>query len=172
VGYRFQIDRSNCLNCGVCMDVCPVQALDMTRTLTPTIEAGVDRAAGRGGKPFMMEFPLQSVVAVDGPVEVAGPQGPILRGPGNVAGWGPLSAYTRESLKEVHSDPWGSLTRWRATRRPETWQVWRTWTSDEEAPDRLVAPCQEACPVGTGRSFREACSGWSPRSPRSCPRCG
>ena len=30
MGYRIQIENGNCLNCGVCMDVCPVQALDMS----------------------------------------------------------------------------------------------------------------------------------------------
>ena len=31
MGYRSTIDHGGCINCGVCMDVCPVQALDMTR---------------------------------------------------------------------------------------------------------------------------------------------
>ena len=31
MGYRIEIDRSNCINCGICMDVCPVEALDMSR---------------------------------------------------------------------------------------------------------------------------------------------
>ena len=166
MAYRFQVDRSGCLNCGVCMDVCPVQALDMTRTQAPPIEAGVERPPNEGGRPWMMEFPVQTaecigcelcviecptavidVVAVDGPVELEAAQGPIVRGPGRVAGWAPLSAFTRESGKDVHTDPWGSLARWRAARRPEPWQVWRTWTEDRN--DRLFAPCQEACPVGT-----------------------
>jgi NADPH-dependent glutamate synthase beta subunit-like oxidoreductase/NAD-dependent dihydropyrimidine dehydrogenase PreA subunit len=166
VAYRFQVDRSNCLNCGVCMDVCPVQALDMTRTVTPTIESGVERASDAGGKPWMMEFPVQSgecigcqlcaiecptavidIVGVAGRVELAGVQGPIHHGPQEVHGWAALSAFTRDSLKEVHSDPWGSLARWRAASRPESWQVWRSW--GEEGSDRVFAPCQEACPVGT-----------------------
>jgi len=35
MGYRIQIENGNCLNCGVCMDVCPVQALDMSRPQRP-----------------------------------------------------------------------------------------------------------------------------------------
>ncbi|HEX7431851.1 MAG TPA: 4Fe-4S dicluster domain-containing protein, partial [Candidatus Limnocylindrales bacterium] len=56
MGYRIQIENTGCLNCGVCMDVCPVQALDMSRPQRPGVEG-----AGIFGKPFnwMMEFPVQ-----------------------------------------------------------------------------------------------------------------
>ncbi len=167
MGYRFEVDRTGCLNCGICMDVCPVQALDMTRTLDPTIESGVEGAAGRGAKPWMMEFPIQSgtcigcqlcatecptavitVSTVEGTPEVVGPQGPVRHAPESDSGWVPLSAYTTESLKETHTDPWGDLARWEPGRRPESWQVWRTWL-DDDGSSRLFAPCQEACPVGT-----------------------
>ena len=55
MGYRITIDRGNCINCGVCMDVCPVQALDMTRPRAGGIETG------GVGRPFdwMMEYPVQ-----------------------------------------------------------------------------------------------------------------
>ncbi len=47
---------TNCINCGVCMDVCPVQALDMSRPAGPGVEFG-----GAAGVPFdwMMEHPVQ-----------------------------------------------------------------------------------------------------------------
>ena len=44
MGYRITIDNGGCINCGICMDVCPVQALDMTR---PT-RAGVELRAAPG----------------------------------------------------------------------------------------------------------------------------
>ena len=166
--YKFVLERSNCINCGICMDVCPVQALDMTRTLAPPIETGAEGASSPAPKRWMMEFPIQSkacigcqlctaecptsaiqVTAVKEPVELVLAQGPIHHDPGPRTGWTPLAPYTMESLKEVHSDPWGSLARWRATKRPESWQVWRTWYSKGEGSERLFAPCQEACPVGT-----------------------
>ncbi len=168
MGYRFQVDRSNCLNCGVCMDVCPVHALDMTRTLTPSIESGVGGPPIRDQQPWMMEFPIQSgecigcelcfvecptevirIVATDGPAELVAQQGPMRRGPESKTGWAPLTEYTTESVRELHTDPWGDLAQWRAARRPESWQVWRTWNAEGEGKDRFVAPCQEACPVGT-----------------------
>jgi len=150
------------------MDVCPVKALDMTRTASPSIESGVGGAHHAGGQPWMMEFPIQSgecigcelcavecptnviqISAVNGAAELAGVQGPLRRGPESESGWAPLTAYTTESQREQHTDPWGELGHWRAARRPESWQVWRTWNTDGEGKDRFVAPCQEACPVGT-----------------------
>jgi len=44
MGYRIDIDHANCINCGVCMDVCPVEALDMSRPATPGIEVGSEAA--------------------------------------------------------------------------------------------------------------------------------
>ena len=38
MGFRIDIDHGNCINCGVCIDVCPVQALDMSRPDHPGIE--------------------------------------------------------------------------------------------------------------------------------------
>jgi NADPH-dependent glutamate synthase beta subunit-like oxidoreductase/NAD-dependent dihydropyrimidine dehydrogenase PreA subunit len=172
VAYRFTFDRTGCLNCGVCMDVCPVQALDMSRTVSASIESGAEALgrprSGTTGKAWMMEFPVQvdecvgcQVCAVECPTNVisiaavpaneavglAPSQGPIIRAPAAQTGWIPLSAVTRESLKEAHTDPWGSLQGWRAARRSEPWQSWRAMVPPEE--ERLLAPCQEACPVGT-----------------------
>src|SRR5258708_34623107 len=31
MGYRFQVNQQTCINCGICMDLCPVRCLDMTR---------------------------------------------------------------------------------------------------------------------------------------------
>ena len=176
MGYRFGFARANCLNCGVCMDVCPVQALDMSRNWTPSIETGAEIAAGQRpasalftGNTWMMEFPVQvgecigcqicvnecptNIIHIDAlpasqPVVLAEAQGPIIRGPDPDQGWIPLSAVTREALKEEHTDPWGSLGTWRSAHRTQPWQTLRTWMEEPE-DRRLVAPCQEACPVGT-----------------------
>ena len=56
MGYRIDIDHTGCMTCGVCMDVCPVEALDMTR---PQV-AGIETGPGPGRPlPWTMERPLQ-----------------------------------------------------------------------------------------------------------------
>ncbi len=164
MGYRIDIDHGGCITCGICMDVCPVEALDMSRPDTPGVETG----PGPGHQmAWMMERPLQvgecigcgicirecppnvmSLVTMLGEVPLASRQGPIERPPEAQAdGWVPLSQVTREVLKPVHNSPWGDLFTWRTRSRPEPWQVWTSMVDD--APPSPIAPCQEACPAGT-----------------------
>ena len=164
MGYRIDIDYGNCLNCGVCMDVCPVEALDMSRPDRAGVESADPWAPGRD---WMMEYPVQvgecigcsicirecpvmvmTLATVDGPTPLVGRQGPITR-PATVASdaWVPLSEVTLEALKPDHPSPWGDLFTWRTAERPEPWQVWRTMVGDPPPVPR--APCQVACPAGT-----------------------
>lgn len=161
MGYRITIDHDNCINCGVCMDVCPVQALDMSRPDLPGVESGP------AGSPFdwMMEHPRQvgecvgceicirecpvvvmTLDTVDGPTELEPLQGPIGR-PAGRAGWIPLSELTRESLKPSHPSPYDPLYQWSTAERPEPWQVWKTMVERDVRPP--AAPCQGACPAAT-----------------------
>ncbi len=135
MGYRIDIDHAGCITCGICMDVCPVEALDMSRPQAPGVETGPGP-----GHPlaWMMERPLQvgecigcgicirecppnvmSLVAAPGEVALAARQGPIER-PSEVSpdAWAPLSQVTREALKPVHDSPWGDLFTWRTRSRP------------------------------------------------------
>ena len=147
MGYRIDIDRTGCINCGICMDVCPVEALDMSRP---------DRNGVEGGRPipWLMEHPAQvgecmgcNICARECPTHVitvatmaeATPlsprQGPLIRPvesplPGS---WIPLSQVTREVLKPTHASPWGG-----------TYRSSRAAASGEDR-----APCQTACPAGT-----------------------
>ncbi len=167
MGYEFRFDRSGCLNCGVCMDVCPVHALDMTRPRRGSIESGAEALDGgrAAADDWMMEFPVQvgtcigcqlcatecptGVIAIGAsaePVALAATQGPLFGKPSET-GWVPLSDHTRESLKEPRGDPWGGAFAWTPARRDEPWRSWRSMQPVETS--RLVAPCQEACPVGT-----------------------
>ncbi|MEI7745517.1 MAG: FAD-dependent oxidoreductase [Chloroflexota bacterium] len=163
MGYRIDIDKRGCMTCGICMDVCPVQALDMSRPLAPGVETG----PGPGSPlPWTMELPLQvgecigcgicvrecppdvmSLTKVAGAVPMAERQGPIQRPEPDFAGWLPLSEVTLESHKPVKVSPWGDLFRWRTRSRPNPWQVWTTMV--DQPPATPIAPCQDACPAGT-----------------------
>src|SRR5437899_3645318 len=119
MGYQIAVDRAGCINCAVCMDLCPVGALDMTRPARAGIEASpTDRPLA-----WMMEYPVQvgecigcsicvrecptsviSLTSVAGPTPLAPRQGPIHHVQEEL-GWIPLSAVTRESLKETKSSP-------------------------------------------------------------------
>jgi NADPH-dependent glutamate synthase beta subunit-like oxidoreductase/Pyruvate/2-oxoacid:ferredoxin oxidoreductase delta subunit len=163
MGYRIEIDAANCINCGVCMDLCPVQALDMTRPRVPGVEA-----AGRAGPlVWMMEHPIQvgecigcSICIRECPVDVmtllseaeltalAPRQGPIHRPPAaRPTGWIPLSQATREALRPSKVSPFDALDPWQTRERPEPWQVWRSMRPDDTIEP--IAPCQAACPAGT-----------------------
>ena len=166
MGYRIEIDHAGCMTCGICMDVCPVEALDMTRPDHPGVETG---PVGGRPLPWAMERPLQvgecigcGICIRECPpdvmtlheqrgdtIQLAPRQGPIDR-PSPVAAdqaWLPLSEVTREALKPVHPTPWGDLFPWRTRSRPQPWQVWMTMV--DEPPASPKAPCQEACPAGT-----------------------
>ncbi|MGZ3631743.1 MAG: FAD-dependent oxidoreductase [Candidatus Limnocylindrales bacterium] len=163
MGYRITIDRGNCINCGVCMDVCPVQALDMTRPDRAGVEAG-----GGPGRPFawMMEYPAQvgecigcsicigecpvsvmTLDAVDGPTPLLPRQGPLTAPGHGEGGWVPLSAMTLESLKLDHPSPFEPEYRWRFADRAQPWPVWSAAPAAEVPTPQ--APCQTACPAGT-----------------------
>ncbi len=164
MGYRITIATGGCINCGVCMDVCPVQALDMTRPDHGGIEAG---PSGALPLRWMMEYPTQvgecigcgicvrecpvQVVMLDavaGLAPLAPRQGPLTRpvAAGQANGWLPLSEVTRESLKPDHPEPFEPLFTWRTSERPQPWQAWRTMVDADPDPK---APCQAACPAGT-----------------------
>jgi NADPH-dependent glutamate synthase beta subunit-like oxidoreductase/NAD-dependent dihydropyrimidine dehydrogenase PreA subunit len=174
MGYRIGIDQSNCINCGICMDVCPVEALDMSRPTRPGIESGLGEGAAL---PWMMEHPTQvgecigcsicirecPVVVMTlyqdaGTVPLSPRQGPVRR-PVEVHGWLPLSQVTTESLKPEHVSPWGDLFDWRTAERPKAWQTWRSMVAADPASpqepaasgpaENPKAPCQVACPAGT-----------------------
>ena len=165
MGYRIDIDRSGCINCGICMDTCPVEALDMSRPTGP----GIEMAGFGGPQTWMMEHPVQvgecigcgicigecpvivmTLVAEPGETKLVPRQGPIDRPPATIPGaepWLPMATVTREVLKRQHPSPWGDLLAWQTADRTRAWQVWRSMK--ERGPVVPLAPCQVACPAGT-----------------------
>jgi len=169
MAYRFQVNEQRCINCGICVDLCPVRCLDMTRSGSegePAIASErrspipVDFSA----RDWMMLAPVQvdacigcQVCAQECPtnaIEIAGGvttvayarRGPVTYVPSD-DGWQPLDAYTRATPEEPGEAPWGDNHAWHVAERQATWQSWRTWLGERK--EDLRAPCQAACPVGT-----------------------
>ena len=135
MGYRIDIDHAGCINCGICMDTCPVEALDMSRSQ----QAGIETAGHGDPQDWMMEHPVQvgecigcgicigecpvvvmTLVAESAETVLAPRQGPIDRPAQPATGprpWIPLSSVTREALKRDHPSPWGDLLPWETARR-------------------------------------------------------
>lgn len=169
MAYRFQVNQQSCINCGICMDLCPVRCLDMTRPsgegelgieserLSPIpidwserswmMLAPVQIAPCIGCHVCVQECPTNAITIESGVKEVVHAKaGPVTHLPPDV-GWQPLNAYTRAMPEEPGESPWGEDHAWRVAERQETWQSWRSWLGERK--EDLRAPCQVACPVGT-----------------------
>jgi len=169
MAYRFKVDPQACINCGICMDLCPVHCLDMTRPsgtgepgdpkqiMSPIPGATAERAwmmlapvqvaACVGCQVCAQECPTAAITIESGVGVVAfAARGPLEHLP-TEDGWHPLDEYTRATPEEPGETPWGEGHAWHVAERQATWQSWRTWLG--ERSEDLRAPCQAACPVGT-----------------------
>ena len=169
MAYRFQVNHQTCINCGICMDLCPVRCLDMTRPsgegelglpdelLSPIpglyatrswmMLAPVQVSQCIGCQVCAQECPTNAITIETSVQELAfAKSGPVSYLPPD-NGWQPLDAYTRAFAEEPGEQPWGEGHDWHVAERMETWQSWRTWLGERK--EDLRAPCQAACPVGT-----------------------
>ena len=169
MAYRFQVNQHTCINCGICMDLCPVRCLDMTRPSGAGEAAGdvevlspipgafsarawmmltpVQVAACIGCQVCAQECPTNAITIGSSIQEVRYAQrGPISYLP-PAQGWQPLDAYTRANPEEPGDTPWGEGRAWHVAERQAVWQSWRSWLGERK--EDLRAPCQAACPVGT-----------------------
>lgn len=169
MAYRFQVNDQRCINCGICMDLCPVRCLDMTRPsgdgelshdsalLSPIPGEWANRSWMMlvpvqvspcvGCQVCVQECPTNAITIESSIKEVAfAKRGPISHLPAD-DGWLPLDAYTRATPEEPGETPWGEDHAWHVAERQATWQSWRSWLG--ERTEDLRAPCQAACPVGT-----------------------
>jgi NADPH-dependent glutamate synthase beta subunit-like oxidoreductase/NAD-dependent dihydropyrimidine dehydrogenase PreA subunit len=169
MAFRFTVNEQTCINCGICMDLCPVRCLDMTRPSgegesAPASERLTPIPGPNGERDWMMLAPAQvavcigcqvcaqecptSAITIESAVQavVFARRGPVSAAPAE-DGWRPLDAYTRATPSEPGEQPWGEEHSWRVAEKQETWQSWRSWLGERK--EDLRAPCQAACPVGT-----------------------
>jgi NADPH-dependent glutamate synthase beta subunit-like oxidoreductase/NAD-dependent dihydropyrimidine dehydrogenase PreA subunit len=167
--YRFQVNEQRCINCGICMDLCPVRCLDMSRPSgIGEIASEEERRSpipGNGAdREWMMLAPIQvapcvgcqicvqecptDAISIESSITpfVYARRGLVSSLP-QEQGWQSLNAYTRATPEEPGETPWGEDRAWHVAERHETWQSWRTWLGERK--EDLRAPCQAACPVGT-----------------------
>src|SRR5713101_1170038 len=169
MAYRFQVNQLTCINCGICMDLCPVRCLDMTRPSGEGERAQADELltpipGDAATRSWMMLAPLQvapcvgcqicaqecptNAITIESSVkEVSFAQRGLVSYLPPENGWLPLDAYTRSTPEEPGETPWGDGHDWHVAERKATWQSWRTWLGVRK--DDLRAPCHAACPVGT-----------------------
>ncbi|HEY7974952.1 MAG TPA: FAD-dependent oxidoreductase, partial [Ktedonobacterales bacterium] len=169
MAYVFQVNEETCINCGICMDLCPVRCLDMTRPSgdgepAKASELRTPIPGANGERAWMMLAPTQVAICIGCQVcaqecptnaitiathhasPVYGRRGAVSAMPVQ-NGWQPLDAYTRATPTEPGEQPWGDEHSWRVAEKTATWQSWRTWLGERK--EDLRAPCQAACPVGT-----------------------
>jgi NADPH-dependent glutamate synthase beta subunit-like oxidoreductase/Pyruvate/2-oxoacid:ferredoxin oxidoreductase delta subunit len=169
MAYRFRVNELTCINCGICMDLCPVRCLDMTRpsgegTIANWSERVTPVPGDWGTRPWMMLAPVQvaacvgcqvcaqecptSAITIEaGVLEVKYAARGLVTHVPEEGSWQPLHAYTLATHEEPGEAPWGEPHSWRVAERQEAWQSWRSWLGDRR--EDLRAPCQSACPVGT-----------------------
>ena len=170
MAYRFHVNQTTCINCGICMDLCPVRCLDMTR---PSGEGEIGTAVERDSpipgeyaeRAWMMLAPVQvascigcqvcaqecptNAITIESSAAVAfAKRGPLTPVPAEGdESWHSLNAYTRATPEVPGETPFGNGHDWRVAERQDVWQTWRTWLGERK--EDLRAPCQAACPVGT-----------------------
>lgn len=167
--YKFEVNQQTCINCGICMDLCPVRCLDMTR---PSGEGEIGLLQERfspipgdfGTRSWMMLAPVQVALCIGCQVCVQECPTNAIRIESSVheltyakrgaisylppdQGWQALDSYTRATPEEPGETPWGEGHAWHVAERKATWQSWRSWLGERK--EDLRAPCQAACPVGT-----------------------
>lgn len=138
--HKFTFDNSTCIQCGICGDACPVNALDFTRPRHAHIE---DTKGEYDDTGFMTEYPIQvskctgcmicpnecpvsciTIVEVEKEPKYNAKQGDMLDSEPTKDEFS-LSKYTHSRPYKVKvKDPWGNQYVYRPLRRKSTTQTW------------------------------------------------
>ena len=143
--FKYTFDAETCIQCGICGDVCPVNALDFTRPKHTHIE---DKQNSSDTVNYMTEYPIQvskctgcmicpnecpvsciTIVKTDREPKYEPKQGPMLDQEPTKDEFS-LSKYTKSRPYKIKvKDPWGHEYIYRPLRRKSTTQ---TWENEEE----------------------------------------
>ena len=138
--YKYTFDNKVCIQCGVCGDVCPVNALDFTRARHKNLE---DSSESKDNKEDMTEFPIQvdkcigcmicpeecpvsciRILKTDNEPLYAERQGPMLTEE-PVKDEFSLSKYTKLRPTRIKTkDPWGKVYIYTPRRRKSQTGTW------------------------------------------------
>ena len=138
--FEYTFDKNVCIQCGICGDVCPVNALDFTRAVHKNPE---DAKTVSDKEEDMTEFPIQvdkcigcmicpeecpvsciTILKADKEPKYAEKQGPMLTEE-PVKDEFALSKYTKvRPTREKTKDPWGKVYIYRPRRRKSQTGTW------------------------------------------------
>ena len=177
MGYRIDIDHAGCINCGICMDVCPVEALDMSRPAAPGhrdrpgrgAADAVDDGAPRSGRRVHRLPDLRQASARSSVITLATQRRPdaarrrararSIVPPTRTGGLvGPLARSPASRSSQTHPSPWGDLFQWRRE-RARRGSARTGCCRSRRARRRSRHARRPVRPAPT----RAATSGWSPR---------
>ncbi|MHB1830583.1 MAG: 4Fe-4S binding protein [Candidatus Micrarchaeaceae archaeon] len=138
--FKYTFDNSLCIQCGICGDVCPVNALDFTRARHKNVEDEMGKA---NIDVDMTEYPIQvdkcigcmicpeecpvsciTILKEDKEPEYAPRQGPMVTEE-PAADEFSLSKYTKLRPTRIKvRDPWGKIYIYRPHRRKSVTGTW------------------------------------------------
>ncbi len=138
--FKFTFDNTTCIQCGICGDACPVNALDFTRPYHGHIE---DTKKAADDTAYMTEYPIQvskctgcmicpnecpvsciEILKVDSEPKYEKKQGDMLDIEPTKDEFS-LSKYTHFRPTKIKvRDPWGNIYVYRPLRRKSKTQTW------------------------------------------------
>ena len=166
--FKFTFDKEICIQCGICGDSCPVNALDFTRPRHKNVE---DENGKSDLTNDMTEYPIQGnkcigcmicpeecpvscidIIEADKEPAYYPRQGPMMTEEPKKDAFGLLEFTKIRPTRMKSKDQWGNAFTWRPRRRRFQTQTWESMTHEgpgeapTAAPQAKEAKAQEKAP--------------------------